>query len=116
MTLGLEGQGDVQLTHSARTRDEVYRKIGRTWSILRAFVDLAVTFFIILAALILRRHRFDQPVAILISFAMLFMGPGRLRMGSLVSVYVGIYPGPVGWRCLVAVPPSLGRCAGWTRG
>lgn len=68
------GDADVTLTRSAENRAEVYAASNRNFMIASQFIDVAVALFIMAVAFLLLRRRPDEPVTILLSFMLLFMG------------------------------------------
>lgn len=122
VTLTLPRYGDVRLTRSAENRAQVYRETGRTWGIITQFIDVLVAAFIMLVAFMLRRRKFHEPVAILLSFALLFMAavgtwPIWLWLGlpDVLSLY---FPDLIWLALLLIACPAFpsGRYApGWTR-
>ena len=68
-----ESFGEPSLTRSAANRTEVYLASHRLFMIVSAFVDIAISLLIITVAAMLMRRRSREPVAVLLSFMLLFM-------------------------------------------
>jgi hypothetical protein len=122
VTLALLVSGDVRLTRSADNRAHVYRETGRTLSIITQFIDVSVAAFIMFVAYLLRRRKFDEPVAILLSFALLFMaavGTWPIWLWLGLPVVVSLFFPDLIWLALllIACPafPSGRYAPRWTR-